>query len=157
MDRGLQTAYDLQHQAGISQGSAIPALQRLATQGLIKKDAVTTTSRRPRHCYRITAAGRKLARIGWIGRLQDPAPNDLEAVLRLVDMATHYQAKPADIAAFLADSARNRTSGTPVRQSLLKFDASSQAYLSTLQGWNSTRLRAESKFLASLANFLLQS
>jgi DNA-binding PadR family transcriptional regulator len=157
LDRGLQTAYDLQHQAGISLGSSTPALQRLAVAGLIKKDAVTGTSRRPRHCYRLTAAGRKLARTGWIDRLKDPAPNDLEAVLRLLDMATHYQADADDIADFLKSSARDRASGLSVTKSGSKPEDSSRAYLSTLRAWNATRLKAEARFLDALADSLLQS
>jgi DNA-binding PadR family transcriptional regulator len=157
IDRGLQTAYDLQHQAGISLGSSTPALQRLATAGLIKRDVVTSTSRRPRHCYRITAAGRKLARTGWIDRLKDPAPNDLEAVLRLLDMATHYRADVDDIAGFLKSSARDRTSGLSAKPSRSKPGDTSGAYLSTLRAWTSTRLQTESRFLAALADSWLQT
>lgn len=157
IDRGLQTAYDLQHKAGISLGSSAPALQRLATAVLIKKDAATTAGRRPRHYYRITAAGRKLARTGWIGRLNDPTANDLEAVLRLADMAKYYQANIDDLAAFLKRSARDRTAIRVIKQSNSNSDDSPRTYISTLRTWNATRLRAESRFLAALANSLLQS
>ena len=156
IDRGLQTAYDLQHQAGISLGSSTPALQRLATAGLIKKDTATTASRRPRHCYRITAAGRKLARTGWIGRLQDPTANDLEAVLRLAEMAKYYQANIDDLAAFLKRSARDRTTLLAIKPPSSNSEESPQTYLSTLRNWNATRLRAESRFLGTLADSLLE-
>ena len=140
-------------------GRDIPGIfhARVATAGLIKRDVVTSTSRRPRHCYRITAAGRKLARTGWIDRLKDPAPNDLEAVLRLLDMATHYRADVDDIAGFLKSSARDRTSGLSAKPSRSKPGDTSGAYLSTLRAWTSTRLQTESRFLAALADSWLQT
>ena len=45
-DRGLETPYDLQRQAGVSLGSSVPALRRLEAAGLIKKS----------HCYQQAAS-----------------------------------------------------------------------------------------------------
>lgn len=87
LDRGLQTPYDLQRRGGLSLGSAIPALARLEGAGLVRKRDVVGASKRPRHGYKVSAAGLKLARSGWIALLKDPSPSDLDAVLRVISVA----------------------------------------------------------------------
>ena len=61
LDRGLETPYDLQRQGGLSLGSTVPALRRLAAAGLIRKREASEASKRPRHSYQLYAAGRNRA------------------------------------------------------------------------------------------------
>src|SRR5260370_4982045 len=96
LDRGLETPYDLNRQGRLSLGSTVPALRRLETAGLVRKKAAVGSSKRPRHWFQLCAAGRKLARGGWIPLLKDQPPSDFDAVLRLADMAQHHRARPVD-------------------------------------------------------------
>ena len=84
LDRGLQTPYDLHSKGGLSLGSAVPALRRLEEAGLVRKKVPAGSSKRPRHWFLLSAAGRKVTRGGWIHLLKAPPPSDFDAVLRLV-------------------------------------------------------------------------
>ncbi len=154
LDRGLQTPYDLL-QEGLSLGSTIPALRRLEKAGLVRKKAAPAgSSRRPRHGYELSTAGRKLARSGWIPLLKDRAPADIEAVLRLVDLATHYQTVPADIAAFLETAASERRPPRSLSGTRHGAVQDSLGLVITRESWDAIRLRAESRYLAGLARSL---
>jgi DNA-binding PadR family transcriptional regulator len=71
LDRGLETPYDLNRQGGLSLGSTVPALRRLETAGLVRKKAAVGSSKRPRHWFQLSAAGRKLARGGWAVHVEE--------------------------------------------------------------------------------------
>lgn len=149
LDRGLETPYDLNRQGGLSLGSTVPALRRLATAGLVRKNAAVGSSKRPRHWFQLSAAGRKLARGGWIPLLMDQPPSDFDAVLRLADMAQHYRARPADIVTFLEAAASERRSSARVSEPHEMRD--SLGLTATRKAWDVARLRAEAKFLEGLA------
>lgn len=151
LDRGLETPYDLQRQGGLSLGSTVPALQRLAAAGLIRKRAATGASKRPRHSFQLSAAGRTRARSGWKTYLKAPNQMDFEAVLRVVDMSQYYNAKTTDIVEFFEAAVSERR--VPASSRLLGADgkSSSLGHVSTLRAWNAARLKAEAKFLAALA------
>jgi DNA-binding PadR family transcriptional regulator len=153
-DRGLETPYDLQRQAGVSLGSSVPALRRLEAAGFIKKRKAIAASKRPRHSYQLSTAGRNLAQSGWKTHLKTPNQMDLDAVLKVADMAQHYRAKAADIVEFLAAVISERT--VPARSRLSKLDGtrSSLGHMNTLEAWNLARLKAEVKFLADYRNRL---
>src|ERR1035437_8827442 len=108
LDRGFETCYDLQRRGGLSLGSSIPALRRLEAASLVRKTGAVGTSTRPRNGYQVSAAGRRLARTGWIPLLRDPPPTDLDALLRLADLATHYGAKVTAIVSLFKRSAKDR-------------------------------------------------
>jgi DNA-binding PadR family transcriptional regulator len=151
-DRGLQTSYDLHRLGGLSLGSSLPALRRLEQAGLVRKTEATGTIKRPRNGYKLSAAGRKLACAGWIPALKDPPPADLDALLRLADLASHYGAKTTDIASFLERAARNRALLSK-RASVgkVKKGVGSLLYVASKNDWDSARLVAEAKFLTALA------
>jgi DNA-binding PadR family transcriptional regulator len=150
-DRGLETPYDLQRQAGVSLGSSVTALRRLEAAGFIKKRKAVATSKRPRHSYQLSTAGRNLAQNGWKTHLKTPTQMDLDAVLKVTDMAQHYRAKAADIVEFLAAVISERK--VPARSRLSNLDGmrSSLGHMNTLEAWNLARLKAEVKFLAGLS------
>jgi DNA-binding PadR family transcriptional regulator len=151
VDRGLRTAYDLHRQAGLSIGSTIPALTRLETSGLLKKQTVTTGDRRS-NSYRLSPTGRKLARTAWRPLLEDQSPRNIEDVLRVVELANHYGAPVKEIAAFLHRAAEHKDrlakqSAKDVGQPIDKF-----AYRRTRSEFETVRLIAESKFLQGCAD-----
>jgi len=59
-----QHGYDLCQRAGIKSGTLYPLLIRLGAQGYLDAEwqAPAEPGRPPRHAYRLTAAGRQLAR-----------------------------------------------------------------------------------------------
>jgi DNA-binding PadR family transcriptional regulator len=153
LDRGLQSPYDLLSMGGLSLGSAVPALRRLQAAGLVKKKASAGLSKRPLHRFQLSASGKKLARRGWIPLMKNQPPSDLEAVLRLVDVAQHNRVKPARISAFLEVAAARRdlpvSLGSGIPQSG-EADGS-LGLMVTRASWDATRLKTEAKFLRGLA------
>jgi DNA-binding PadR family transcriptional regulator len=151
LDRGLQTPYDLNRQGGLSLGSTVPALRRLTAAGLIKKREATGTSKRPRHAYQLSNAGQTQAREGWKKYLKTHNQMDLDAVLRVADMAHYYNVKAEDIVEFVDSVISERR--MPGRSRLSNLDATSVSlgYMTALVAWNAARLKAEEKFLAALA------
>jgi DNA-binding PadR family transcriptional regulator len=154
-DRGLETAYDLQRQADVSLGSSVPALRRLEKAGLAKRTAQAGSSKRLRYKFELTAAGRKLARAAWISLLKDQPPSDFDSILRLMDVARHYQAKDADVVAFLDAASSERRSPTKSRRTRFQT-RDSLGIMATREAWDTSRLKAEAKFLAELAKSLGQ-
>jgi len=155
-DRGFETAYDLQSDAGVSLGSSVPALKRLEAAALVKRRVQVGSSKRPRHQFELTATGRKLARGGWLSLLKDPPPSDLDSILRLVDVAQHYKAKVDDVAAFLdAASSERRASTRSVRTGFREARVP-LGIMATRAAWSASRLQAEAKFLERLAKSLSQ-
>jgi DNA-binding PadR family transcriptional regulator len=148
LDRGLETPYDLQRQGGLSLGSTVPALRRLAATGLIRKRGATGASKRPRHIYQLSAAGRTQAQNGWKTHLKSPYQMDLDAVLRVADMAQHYNAKTTDITAFLVAAASERRVSA---RSGISSRSGSLSLVTTREVWNVARLTAEAKFLLGSA------
>lgn len=153
-DRGYETAYDLQRHAGVSLGSSIPALRRVEAAALVKRKAQVGSSKRLRHRFELTAAGRKMARSGWLSLLKDHPPSDFDSILRLVDVAQHYQAKAMDVAAFLDAASSERRSSA--RSGRAGFREARVGIMATRGAWDVSRLKAETKFLEELANSLRQ-
>jgi hypothetical protein len=157
LDRGLETPYDLHRQGRLSLGSTVPALRRLETAGLVRKKAPVGSSKRPRHWFQLSAAGRKLAHGGWIPLLKDGPPSDFDAVLRLADMAQHYRARPADIVTFLEAAASERRSSARSAVSRPHEMRDSFGLVATREAWDVARLKAETKFLEGLAESFRQN
>ena len=153
LDRGLQSPYDLHSKGALSLGSTLPALRRLEEAGLVRKKAPSGSGKRPRHCFQVSAAGRKMARGGWIPMLRAQPPSDFDAILRLVDLAQHYKAKSMDIAVFLEVAASSRRRPARSRASVPNrlLDR-----MTTRKAWDVARLKAEARFLAGLAKSLGQ-
>jgi DNA-binding PadR family transcriptional regulator len=155
-DRGLETAYDLQRHAGVSLGSSTPALKRLQAAGLLKRTVQVGSSKRLRHGFEITATGRKLVRGTWISLLKDQPPSDFDSILRVVDVAQHYEAKVADIAAFLTAASSERWSSTRSGRTSFRKTRGPLGIMATREAWDATRVKAEAKFLAEFAKSLTQ-
>lgn len=89
--------------------------------------------------------------------LKDQPPSDFEAVLRLVDMARHYRARPADIVTFLEAAASERRSSARSGVSESHEMRDSLGLVATREAWDVARLRAEAKFLEGLAKSFRQN
>lgn len=111
LDRGLETPYDLQREAGLSLGAIVPALRRLLTLKLVTKAESLTSTKRPKHIYKLTKAGKQKVETGWNEYLEKGSvPADLDALLRLVDVAYQYGAKKSRLIEFLQAAAKHRSS-----------------------------------------------
>ena len=108
IDRGLRSKYDLQRQGGVSLGSSSPALMRLVESKLIRQQPSEQGSGRPRQQLSLTPSGRKAVRTGWRAPLANDSDADLEAIMRVADMAIHYGASPNEIASYLRRVAAKR-------------------------------------------------
>ena len=151
LDRGHETTYDLQRQAGLSLGSTVPALRRLEAKRLITRQETLTPGSRPRHAFALTASGRKLARTGWKPLLDSGrSDDDLEAVLRIAEMARANDADPAEIRKFLETSSRTRLESARVEAKSLAEKP--RDYVTMRDRWSRARLQAEAEFLADLAD-----
>lgn len=152
LDRELKTPYDLHSQTGMSLGASVPALQRMKKRRLIRRQESYGSGKRLRHCYELTEAGVEQARHGWRTYLSSKPPNDIEAILRLVDIAMHYRSKQADVTNFLKRAAAEK-------QALAK-EADARAFLpkekplsytAARKTCEAARLRGEADALTRLA------
>jgi DNA-binding PadR family transcriptional regulator len=113
---GEATAYELQKSAGLSQGAAIPALQRLLKAGLIEQ---ATPGARRRTEHRITRDGRKFLKGGSLALINDGPNGDLDADLRVALLALRAGANRRLAVDFLRKSADKKSQsriGREVRQ-----------------------------------------
>lgn len=150
IDRGAGSKYDLLKLGGVSLGSSSPAVKRLQLAKLVVQDDDGTDGRRPRHGLKLSPSGRRLVRKDWEVHLTSSSSEDLESILRLMDVAIHYGAAPAKIARFLEAAASYRLSmSRPVRTAANK--AGEFSVMDMQKRWKSTRLLAEAKFLTQLA------
>ncbi len=102
IDGGLSTPYELQKAAGLSQGATNPALQRLLAARLVRQGKPGV---RGRSDYKVSAAGRKLLRYGWLPLIEAGPSGDLDSDLR-VALLTIWGSSDRRLAAdFLRQSA----------------------------------------------------
>ncbi len=154
LDRGAQSPYDLQQAAGVSLGASVPSLRRLTASKLVTRTEGTAATNRPRHEYRLTAAGKRAAKAGWKTYFQEASTGvDLDSLLRIVDMAFHYRAEKKMIKSFLKQAAQARALMAE-KASLAErgvASADSASYLRMRASCDAARLRAEADALLSLA------
>jgi DNA-binding PadR family transcriptional regulator len=84
IDSGVLTPYELQKAAGLSQGATVPALQRLLDARLVRQGK---SGARGRTDYKVTAAGRKLLKDGWLVLIEDGPSGDVDSDLRVALLA----------------------------------------------------------------------
>jgi DNA-binding PadR family transcriptional regulator len=102
IDGGLSTPYELQKLAGLSQGATIPALQRLLEARLVRQGK---PGARGRTDYKITAAGRKTLKTGWLPLFEAGPCGDIDADLRVALLAIWGSGDARLAAEFLRESA----------------------------------------------------
>jgi DNA-binding PadR family transcriptional regulator len=84
IESGISTPYQLQKEAGLSQGATIPTLQRLLEAGLVGQG---TPGGRRRTNYKVTASGKKTLRSGWRPLFDAGPTGDLDVDLRIALLA----------------------------------------------------------------------
>ena len=109
LDRGLSSFYDLQKIGGLSVGASTPALKRLVKKKFVAKADDQPAGRRVRFRFEATRSGQKALHAelnSWLAA--DSAPADFDALLRLVDMATHYGHKRTEVSELCLRAAQRR-------------------------------------------------
>ena len=84
IDGGVSTPYELQKEAGLSQGATNPALQRLLAARFVRQGK---PGARRRTDYKVTATGKKLLRDGWLPLIEAGPSGDLDSDLRVALLA----------------------------------------------------------------------
>jgi DNA-binding PadR family transcriptional regulator len=102
IDSGVSTPYEFQKAAGLSQGATIPALQRLLEARLVRQGKPGI---RGRTGYKVSAAGRKLLKDGWISLIEAGPSGDLDSDLRVALLAIWGSGDRRLAADFLRQSA----------------------------------------------------
>ncbi len=148
IDRGLCTKYDLQRRGGVSLGSSTPALKRLQNAGLITEKKAEDDSKRLRQLLALTPAGRRIARRGWRQYFDVEVNLDVEAILRVIDIAGYESAPRREIIEFLNAMVSQRSRPPESDKSLGEGIVGLQERLVAY------RARAESMFLRDLAKSL---
>ena len=151
LDRGIETPYALHRQGGLSLGASTPSLRRLTAARLVKRKEEAGMTNRPRHVYTLTSSGRELARNGWREYFQSGRlPSDLDGLLRLSDIASHYGASPAEVARLLKAASGRRA--TLARRAAAAPEADNGlVYLSMRARCEAGRLKAEADVLGQIA------
>lgn len=149
LDRGLNTKYEFQRQGGISLGSSSPALKRLEEAGIITEQEADDGTKRVRQMLKLTSTGRRIARKGWRKHLDIKASLDVEAILRIIDIAGHEGARRSEIIEFLKAMASQRShlpadTNTDIAEGITALQEQLAVY----------RANAEAMFLTDLAKSL---
>ena len=158
IDRGYTTPYAMQRDVGLSLGATSPTLPKLAKQGLVRRETRRTATNRPKHEYTLTPAGKEQARQGWKAHLETDSgpPADLDALLRLVDMALYYGAKPGILAELVKGAAVAR--GQMAKRCSLEFSGTKAKealnYRNIRAKLDALRYKAEAEGLSKLAENL---
>ena len=158
LDRGIETPYSLQREGGLSLGASTPSLRRLSAARLIKREDEKSSTNRPRHVYRLTAAGREIARAGWRELLHaNRISGDLDEILRVVEMAGHYGAAAKEIADFIQLAADQRNALAMQSAAVVTKPSMPMSYGKMRSRCHAARLQAEAKVLARLATEIAKS
>ena len=84
IDGGVSTPYQLQKEAGLSQGATIPALKRLLETRLVSHGK---PGARRRSDYKVSAIRMRLLRDGWLPLIEAGPSGDLDSDLRVALLA----------------------------------------------------------------------
>jgi DNA-binding PadR family transcriptional regulator len=106
IDGGVSTPYELQKAAGLSQGGTIPALQRLLEARFVRREK---PGARRRTDYKVSAAGKKLLRDGWLPLIEAGPSGNLDSDLRVALLAICVGGDRRLAADFLRRSADKKT------------------------------------------------
>jgi DNA-binding PadR family transcriptional regulator len=106
IDGGVSTPYELQKAAGLSQGATNPALQRLLAARFVRQGK---PGARRRTDYKVSAAGKKLLRDGWLPLIEAGPSGNLDSDLRVALLAICAGGDRRLAADFLRRSADKKT------------------------------------------------
>ena len=156
LERGLETPYQLQREGGLSLGASTPSLRRLSQARLVRRKDENGITNRPRHVYTLTTLGRDLAKNGWRDYLHASSiPNDLDAVLRLAEMATYYGASSKEVIELLKRASVDRASLSK-RAAATRSSGRALTYQQMRSICDEARWRCEAQALTRLAAILVK-
>ena len=153
---GANTPYLLKEKAGVSVGAALPALNRLADRGLIRRG---TASARNRQEYELTAAGRKASTLALEELLEaaiGTPPSDTDSLLRVIALAL-AEHKKKDAVEILSRAVQARASLARARTGKTLYTENGDLatlYRALAGAWDLARLRAEEGTLRLLSRRL---
>ena len=151
LDRGLETPYQLQREGGLSLGASTPSLRRLSQARLVRRQEDKGSTNRPRHVYMLTTTGRDLAKTGWREHLYaSRIPNDLDALLRLAEMAIYYGATSKEVVELLSRASEDRASLSK-RAAATRSSGQALSYQQMRSICDEARWRGEAQALTKLA------
>lgn len=151
---GLGNAYELKTRADISLGSAVPALARLESDGLLLAFEQARGGLR----YTTTAAGDQALDDGWVEQLESTS-SDIDSILRIAYLAWR-QGNPQAAASYLDSAAeRLRDLSTVAKAERARFGKRAERVDSDSLRWlrarvEARRIRAELEELTALASEL---
>jgi DNA-binding PadR family transcriptional regulator len=153
ISEGVATPYDVYRRANISVGASLPALEKLLTEGFVKKRKPAS---RGRTQFEITAKGKSTLR-SWPGIQQatvTEGTRDIEVLMRFATLAWTGNKKRVAIE-LLEDAAKNRRQKAMVQNVDLSSPASVYHWMRTISAQN--RERAEILALRSIIRELRKS
>ena len=152
IDGGVSTPYELQKEAGLSQGATNPALQRLLAARFVRQGK---PGARRRTDYKVTATGKKLLRDGWLPLIEAGPSGDLDSDLRVALLAIWGSGDRRLAVEFL------RQSGDKKIESMATIELTSDAAAPLARWYADLRsetakavLRAESEAIRAMADSL---
>jgi DNA-binding PadR family transcriptional regulator len=155
IDGGVSTPYELQKEAGLSQGATNPALQRLLAARFVRQGK---PGARRRTDYKVTATGKKLLRDGWLPLIEAGPSGDLDSDLRVALLAIWGSGDRRLAVEFL------RQSGDKKIESMATIELTSDAAAPLARWYADLRsetakavLRAESEAIRAMADSLPRS
>jgi hypothetical protein len=156
IDCGVSTPYEFQKAACLSQGATIPALQRLLDARLVRQGK---PGARGRTDHKVTAAGKRLLKHGWLPLIEAGPSGDIDADLRVALLAMLGGGERRLAADFLRQSADKKMESVAAIEPMGNLDK-----LPGLPRWYSdlrsstakALLTAESAAIRAMANALPQ-
>jgi DNA-binding PadR family transcriptional regulator len=142
IDGGVSTPYELQKEAGLSQGATIPALRRLLEARLVRQGKPGS---RGRTDYKATAAGKKLLQEGWLPLVEAGPSGDLDSDLRVALLAIWAGGDRRLAAGFL------RQSGDLKMESVVATELTSDAVAPLARWYTDLRASTAKALLAAEA------
>lgn len=146
IESGIDTQYEMLREVGVSLGASTPCLNRLIKGGFVSK-LKRKTGKRAKFEFSITAAGKSVLRAD-ISALLSPlnAARDMDSIIRLLEMATHYRVARKATMNFLNQvmEERQRRVGAGAAR------GSKRLAVVWRQLWDVKRLKADVDFLIEL-------
>src|ERR1017187_423349 len=154
IDGGVSTPYELQKAAGLSQGATIPALQRLLEARFVRR---SKPGARGRTDYKMSAAGKRLLRDGWLPLVEAGPSGDLDSDLRVALLAIWGSGDRRLAADFLRQSADKKMesiAGVELTGGLGEVAPLARWYTDLRSATAKALLTAESEAIRALADAL---
>jgi DNA-binding PadR family transcriptional regulator len=155
IDGGVSTPYELQKAAGLSQGATSPALQRLLETRFVRQGKPGV---RGRTDYKVTDAGRRLLKNGWLPLIEAGPSGDVDSDLRVALLAIWGSNDRRLATDFLRQSADKKMESLNATEPTSEAAAPLARWYADLRSETAKAvLRAESEAIRAMADSLPRS